>query len=1048
MMLLSRASFCLLVASSAVLLSSSLAGNGQAKSESGLAKPSASNREVIQAAYGGLPLGFEANRGQAPGSEEFLTRGSGYSLSFSRTGMQLSLGLAERSRATAISMKFAGSASDRAPEGGKPLPGVVNYLLGKNPALWERAIPTFEQVKYSAVYPGIDAVFYGNKHELEYDFRVAAKADPGQIRLAFSDSSRLRIERDGSLVLSLQGNELTFRKPVLYQERNGSQVAVDGSFRLLAGNRVGFSVGAYDHSQPLVIDPVLEYATYLGGSVNDRAYAIAVDSEGAAYVAGAACSANFPTTKPALDETDPEAKTTGACAGFVSKLNPAGTALIYSTYLGGSGNNSGASLNYNGNTFFADIIQAIAVDAEGNAYLGGLTYSPNFPVTKGAYQITNEGGENSNGFVAKLNPSGTGLVYSTFLGGSGFTGSFNPLGDQVNGIAVDADGNAYVTGSTYSKNFPVTTGAFQTTYGYTDTFPGAPLSPFGTAFVSKINPSGSGLVYSTFLGGTCDCDGHSLTLGDFGNAIVLDKNGHAFVAGETFANNFPVTHGAYQTANSGGFDAFVTEVNLSGSGLVFSTYLGGSGSDEATSLARDAAGNLYVGGGTYSTDFPVTTGTWSKTGSGFVSKLNSSESALLASTQIENVPVNAIAVAGDGAIYVAGANQADVNGCGASTNALTTNTSGPVVAKLNAGLTAPTYATVLESPAYLSYGVVQALALDSAGNVHVAGSTTSHNLLVTTGAIQSTNHAPSSEQFDANAFVAQLDLTGEVGSFPTATTTSSPSPTIIYGNPLVVNAQVGNVCGTRPVNGNLTFQVDGIAAATVALNTSGEASYSIPANSLSPGTHGITAQYTGNSTFSPSATASETIEGILMPATITLASNANPQLLGQPVTWTATVTGTGTASSIVPTGTVDLQVYESTGGGNYSMLYDFVLPLVNGQVSKTFTNLPVNSYLVGARYVYNTNDTLARLTQLVETQTAAPKISPVSGTYASEVMVTLTPPAAGAKIYYTTDGSIPTTSSTLYSAPFAVTSTEKIRASAMLTGEMLSKYVTAVYTIK
>jgi hypothetical protein len=509
--------------------------------------------------------------------------------------------------------------------------------------------------------------------------------------------------------------------PVLYQDVGGMRQAVSGVYVLEGGDRVGFEVGAYDRSRPLVIDPVLSYSTYLGGGGDDGANGIAVDGAGNAYVAGFTVSPNFPTTSGA-----PQAVLGGFENAFVAKLNAAGSALLYSTYLGGS---------------VEDEAFGIAVDGAGNAYVTGLTSSPNFPTTSGALQKVYGGGEDA--FVTKLNAAGSGLLYSTFLGGSNFDFGF--------GIAVDGAGNAYVTGSTSSLNFPITPGAFQTVFG-------GGGDPFGDVFVAKLNAAGSGLLYSTFLGGNAP---------DAAHGIAVDGAGNAYVAGFAASSNFPTTPGAFQTVNRG-IDAFVAKLNATGSALLYSTYLGGSRDNNALCIAVDSAGNAYVAGQTDSADFPTTPEALQTVKgfgfvNGFVAKLNAAGSALIYSTYLggsANDTIYGIDL-NDGAygIVVDGAGNACVVGTTSSPNfpttpgAFQTVFSGGMedayVAKLNAAGSALIYSTYLGGKGFdLAYGI----AVDRAGTAYLAGVTSSADFPTTPGAPQTALRGVS------NAFVTKISI--------------------------------------------------------------------------------------------------------------------------------------------------------------------------------------------------------------------------------------------------------------------------------------------------
>jgi hypothetical protein len=404
------------------------------------------------------------------------------------------------------------------------------------------------------------------------------------IQLTVQGADSVGTDGQGNLVLATPVGNLTEHAPVIYQDVNGVQQAVSGQFVVEGGNQVGFQVGAYDASQPLVIDPVLGYSTYFGGSGDDYAAGIAVDGAGNAYITGYTASANFPTLNP------PQGAYSGSGDAFVAKFNPTGT-LIYSTYVGGSAQDNGSS---------------IAVDAAGAAYITGQTYSTNFP-TQNALQNTYGG--SADAFVTKLSPSGSSLSYSTYLGGSGYEVGY--------GIAVSATGNAYVTGSTGSTNFP-TQAPYQAIYAQGG----------ADAFVSEFNTAGSALVYSTYFGGPS---------GDTGWGIALDGAGDAYIVGDTGSTNLS-TQNAFQGTSGGSDDAFIAKFNPTGSSLIYSSYLGGSGADIAFGVAVDSAGNAYVTGDTTSTNFPTQNAYQGTYGGGsfdaFVAKVSADGTSLIYSTYL------------------------------------------------------------------------------------------------------------------------------------------------------------------------------------------------------------------------------------------------------------------------------------------------------------------------------------------------------------------------------------------------------------------------------
>src|SRR5258706_537610 len=514
----------------------------------------AANARVIES-YGKLPLQFEANRGQTHEDVHFLARGAGYSLYLTAGEAVLVLANPDakaQKRSFALRMSLVGAAREPVVTGLDELPGKANYFIGKDRSKWRTNVPTYAKVQYRNVYPGVDLVYYGNQRQLEYDFVVAPGADPKKIALRFRGADKLEIDVEGNLVLRTAGGDIQQHKPVIYQEIDGFRREVAGGYVRKGADRVGFQLAAHDTTRPLISDPVvLSYSTYLGGGAGDFSNGIAVDAAGNAYVTGFTASSDFPTTAGTF-----QPNFGGAGGAFVTKLNPAGTALVYSTYLfGNGGGGNGIAVDADGNAYVAgggfvakldpagavliySILfdgrgNGIALDADRSAYVTGQTDSPNFPTTIGAFQTTFAGGD---AFVMKVDPTGSALVYSTYLGGSG--------ADWGNGIAVDSGGNAYVTGITFSTDFPTTAGAFQSAVS-------------GGGFFTNLNPTGSALVYSTYLGGT-DLD--------LGLGIALDAKGNAYVTGATNSTDFPTTAGAYQPALSGvvccrrpASDAFVTK---------------------------------------------------------------------------------------------------------------------------------------------------------------------------------------------------------------------------------------------------------------------------------------------------------------------------------------------------------------------------------------------------------------------------------------------------------------------------------------------------------
>ena len=722
----------------------------------------------VQSVYGHLPLSFEANHGQWDPSVQFVTRGPGHQLFLTPTDAVLALRTGEAkseerggdihqdqlssspppSLQSMVRMRFAGANPQAEMVGLEKLPGIVNYILGEDPSKWRTNIPTYQKVEYTNVYPGIDLVYYGHQGQLEYDFIVAPGADPTQITLAFEGVKTIDVDQQGDLVLTMlqptdaaseSAATLRMHKPVVYQrDAAGDKQLLAGSYVLIASEspshrpasvvphlsetaHVAFQVASYDESQPLIIDPVLSWATYLGGSAGDEGHAIAVDRDGQAYVAGStSLGFGFPTTPGAIHGGDVFGD------AFVAKLNRTGTALLYTTYLGGSG---------------GEAANGIAVDHAGQAYLTGGTSTPGsgFPGTASSLiQSTFGGGtlnNNSDAFVAKLNATGTALLYATYLGGSGR--------DTGSSIAVDQAGQAYVTGHTNSpgSSFPGTaTSLIQSTFGGTrinDSTVGS------DAFVAKVNAAGTALIYATYLGGSGE---------DYGYGIAVDQAGQAYVTGNTNTpgSGFPGTAGSLiQSTFSGGTlnnnsDAFVAKLNATGTALLYATYLGGSGRDSGRGIAVDHAGQAYVTGRTETpgSGFPGTASSLIQNTcdcdlpDAFVTKINASGTALVYSTYLggrHRDSGTGIAVDGAGQAYVTGDTTTPAAGfpgtAGNFIQAPSEISLNIFVTKLNAAGTALLHSTYFGGS---GSDVNAGIAVDGAGNAYVTGDTNALNFPGTT----------------------------------------------------------------------------------------------------------------------------------------------------------------------------------------------------------------------------------------------------------------------------------------------------------------------------
>ena len=638
----------------------------------------------ISSTYGKLPLSFERNEGQTDGSVQFLARQAGYTLYLTPGEAVLSLhsspprptkpGMTAAGKqpltflTDTVRMELIGANTKAQVAGLDPLPGKSNYFIGNDPAKWHTDVPTFAKVRYQSIYPGIDLLYYGNQEgRLEHDFIVAPGADPNAIVLSMGDSQGALAPKNGGLTLHTKTGDLTLQSPVVYQEIKGQRKTIPATYTLASNNQIRFQLGSYDRNAPLVIDPVIVYSGLFGGTNSDQGLAIAVDSAGNAYVTGITQTdtvTNFPVVNPFQSHGY-----NSEITAFVSKINAAGTALDYSTFL--------ACADAECWTFAF----GIAVDSKGRAYVAGqvgpapgatedFAGTSLFPV-KNAYQSVSGG--DWDAFLTVFSPAGDSLVYSTYLGGTGtdsanaialdasanayitgftlnnyvysngpffptlhsvqaqgdiYVAKFNSAGvlqyssiltaapASPGAIAVDASGSAYVTGSTTSTAYPIVQPAFQSKCL------ACPSS--GNGFVTKLSASGEHLVYSTYLGGTG---------GNGGSAIAVDTSGEAYIAGTTGAG-FPVTEYAFQKSFGGGdpdggdVDGSITKLNATGSGLIYSTYLGGSGYDAISGMVLDQYRQVYVTGQTTSPNFPQKAPIQGS-GGGFVTTLSNTGRSLI-----------------------------------------------------------------------------------------------------------------------------------------------------------------------------------------------------------------------------------------------------------------------------------------------------------------------------------------------------------------------------------------------------------------------------------
>jgi hypothetical protein len=686
-------------------------------------------KQRVADAYAKAPLAFVPNRGQTDRHVRYYVQGPEYAFYFTSDKAVISFNKGKRDLALHLTPLGANpnaklEASDR--DAGK-----VNYLIGSER---HTNLPTYHELVYRQLWPGIDMVFRGQGGTLKYEFHIAPGADPADIRLAYRGADDVALGSAGNLLVQTPLGTMRDSRPRSYQRRDGKRVAVGSRYLLDGGSGAyGFALGpSYDRRRPLVIDPGLVYSSYLGGgSLENTSHAIAVDAAGNAYVAGTTRSTDFPTTAGVLDTT-----LDGTHDIAVTKLNPSGSGQVYSTYLGGPSADTGAE---------------VEVDTAGNAYVMGGSAGPSYPTTAGAFDTSHNG--LNDVVVSKLNPTGSALVYSTYLGGA--------ANEQDADLAIDAAGNAYVAGITQSTMFtpyPTTAGAFDITYNG------------GTydAFVTKLNAAGSALAYSTYLGGSGNEGFAGATIDAPTSDVDVDSAGNAYVTGETASSNFPVTAGAWDTsyngpvaANSGG-DAYVTKLNATGSALDYSTFLGAAARDRGTAIAVDSAGSAYVAGNTESSGFPFTAGAYDTTYNavvdGFVTKLSANGSALAYSTFLGgagNDQPHAVDTDSSGNAYVTGTTAS--SNFPATTNSVDTsyNGSDAFVTKINAAGSGAPYSTFLGG-AGLDIGTGIAFGL---GSAYVVGYTASTDFPTTAGAFDTSyNGGPVGDSATrGDLFVTALD---------------------------------------------------------------------------------------------------------------------------------------------------------------------------------------------------------------------------------------------------------------------------------------------------
>jgi uncharacterized repeat protein (TIGR01451 family) len=746
----------------------------------------------IRGAFGRLPMSFEPNQGQSDSRVKFLARGNGYGLYLSSAEAVLSLAEPSKGQSSpVVEMQFEGANQAAKVAGSALLPGHSNYFIGNDPSRWRRNVPQFSRVQYRELYPGIDLDFYGKQGRLEYDFEVAPSADPNQIDMNFKGTKNRQVAANGDLVLSLDGGELRFEAPHVYQTTAGGTQTVDGSFVLRNDNRVGFRVGAYDRTRALVIDPVLTFSTYLGGSGAESCTAItaapagfvphcpavAVDSASRAYVAGATTSSgSFPVpsgTPPALN---------GGADVFLVRFDSTGNALDYTTYVGGSGTEYPAG---------------VGVDSGFNVYVAGTTNSGDFPTTTGAFQSGPGSAGTNHVFFSKFDSSGSVNLYSTYL--SGTTGI-----DSASALAVDTLGRAYVFGTTSSSDFPTTPGALQLTAAATNQF-----------FFSKLDPSASGtnsLQYSTYFGGSAPSGGVVT-----GGAIAVDATFNVYLAGGTSFTDMPIVNAYQGTYQGGAHDVWAAKLmapanNTQQYTALYETYLGGSGDDIAYGVATDGT-NTFITGSTTSTGFTIPTGTTAFQGSNaggtdaFVAKFGP---PTIVSTTQGSVPLSYFTYLGGTAADAGLSIATDTTSGNARVTGFTNSTDFPVTtptpgSNIQAGsgggrdafvarivtnsITSTTNTSTANYLGGSGTDIGTSIAIDANLNDYVAGETNSPEPLAgccfpaTTGALQGSLSGPT------DAFVAKLGPSTSGLSFTCTGVAGCPSP--VPTNPAVNPTPVG-----------------------------------------------------------------------------------------------------------------------------------------------------------------------------------------------------------------------------------------------------------------
>lgn len=875
-----------------------------------------------------FPIAFEANRGQASAEYPYLFHRDGLLAMFQDNGVDFAL-TGPDYRDKPIHLTFLGGHAG--PDALEPLAGHSNYFLGRNSSQWIRNVPLYSRIEYNALYRGISLDFYGNGRELEHDFRVDPGADPSQIAFRLSGALRMRLSPAGEIEIASAHGVLTLRRPVAYQILNGGRRDVNAKFLLSSDNTVRFAFGTYDARQPLVIDPVYVFSTYLGGSTGaDEAAAVTTDASGNILVTGTTTSTDFPTAnalQPSLGSNNQSV--------FVSKFDPTGKTLIYSTYLGGSSQAPGAPTASGG---------AIAVDTTGDAIIAGLASSSNFPQA-GAIESPSCQINNGCYFLASLKPDGSALNYAGLIGGEQGNYTFGLGGD----LTVDASGNAYLAGTTDNTSFQITAGTLATSVvGY----------PYNEAFVLKVDATGK-LLYSTVIPGN-DTNSSDLlqpyTNNFIPSGIAVDASGDVTIAGTSglglpttsgvVAPQFPNAYVNVENPSAG----FVLQLNPTASAVNFASYV--PGTDETRALTVDSNGSLWIAGETSETTLPVSANAYQKApskstlgevSSGYILEMSPGAASVLTATYLDGTGIGqtyesssftSVALDSQSNVFVGGTTSSpdfplqdpfvtELEYAGTIWDA--------IVAEMSADLSTVEFGSFLNSTD-VSYGGsgFSALTVDSSNNLIVAGTTYSRDFPTTSGSFEPQLPPPASQGVGyLHTFVAKLNM-------------STPAPSVCFSSFSVSFGNVNaNSSGSQTVDvtncGNASLDISSIASSDPTVTASGNCAAVAP-GSVCP----ITLTFTPVSSKATSGTITLTDNALTIPQTVSftgqgiapkIVAHANPLSFGHVLVGAPAIDGTllisngGQAALSVGTVTVS--------GAGYS--------LVNNGCAQT---LPANPYLV------------------------------------------------------------------------------------------------------